>query len=126
MSKREPDSSDEPLYVSKPTLKSLWREYRLFSDRLELDTVPWGLVVVPLSDIKAVEVRPAFVVFDLFRGDYGLAEMMQTVKLDLADLSEHIAIEKSGFWKQFRITPDDPSAFKAAVDRALRELARKR
>jgi hypothetical protein len=45
--------------------------------------------------------------------------MIKTVKLDLADLHEHIALEKTGFWKQFRITPDDPRAFKAAVDDAL-------
>jgi hypothetical protein len=120
------DSSDAPIYVSKPTIKSLWREYRLFADRLELDTVPWGRVIVPLTDIKAVSIRPAFVVFDVLRGDYGLAEMMKTLKLDMADLSEHIAIEKSGFWKQFRITPDDPAAFKAAVDAALARLEAKR
>lgn len=124
MSKRDTDASDKPLYVSKPTLRSLWRKYRLFADRLELETVPWGKVVVPLSDIKAVTVRPAVVGFDLIRGDYGLAELMKTVKLDMADLGEHIAIEKTGFWKQFRITPDDPSAFKAAVDKALRERKR--
>ncbi len=121
MTRSEPQANDEPLYVSKPTLKSLWREYRLFADRLELDTVPWGRVVVPLSDIKAVSVRPAFVIFDCLRGDYGLGELMKTVKLDMADLNEHVALEKTGFWKQFRITPDDPAAFKRAVDRALAE-----
>ena len=113
---------DAPLYVSSPGAKSLWREYRLYADRLELETIPWGLVTVPLADVKAVEVRPPVVVFDVFRGDYGLREMMKTVKLDLADLSEHIAIEKTGFWKQFRITPDDPQAFKQAVDAALADL----
>lgn len=126
MSRSEPDASEKPLYVSKPTLKSFWREYRLFADRLELDTLPWGRVVVPLSDIKAVSIRPALVIFDLVRGDYGLGEMMKTVKLDMADLNEHVALEKTGFWKQFRITPDDPADFKRAVDAALAELKRKR
>jgi hypothetical protein len=125
MAKQTHDSSEKPIYVSKPTVKSLWHEYRLFADRLELDTAPWGRVIVPLTDIKAVSIRPAFVVFDVLRGDYGLAEMMKTIKLDMADLSEHIAIEKSGFWKQFRITPDDPAAFKAAVDNALARLETK-
>ena len=110
---------EEPLYRSKPTAKSLWREYRLFPDRIELDSIPWGTVRVPLADVKAVSVRPAGVVFDLFRGDYGLGELMRSPKLDLADLGEHVALEKTGFWKQFRFTPDDPAAFKAAVDRAL-------
>jgi hypothetical protein len=108
-----------PLYVSQPSGKNLWREYRLYSDRLELESVPFGLVRVPLSDLRAVSIRPPIVVFDVFRGDYGLGDMIKTVKLDLADLHEHIALEKTGFWKQFRITPDDPRAFKAAVDDAL-------
>ena len=81
--------------------------------------MPWGLVRVPLSDLRKVSVRPAFVVFDVFRGDYGLGELMKTVKLDFADLNEHVVLEKTGFWKQFRITPDDPRAFQAAVDDAL-------
>lgn len=111
--------SDEPLYVSEPSGKNFWREYRVYADRLELDTVPWGLVTVPFEDLKAVTVRPALVIFDVFRGDYGLGEMFRTVKFDLADVTEHVALEKTGFWKQFRVTPDDPAAFKAAVDDAL-------
>jgi hypothetical protein len=43
---------------------------------------------------------------------------MRTPKLDLADLAEHVAIEKDGFWKQFRITPDDPKAFIKAFEDA--------
>jgi len=117
---------EEPLYVSRPTVKSLWREYRLFRDRLELDTIPWGLVRVPLTDLKAVAIRPPLVIFDVFRGDYGLGEMLKTIKLDWADLHEHVALEKTGFWKQFRITPDDPEAFKAAVDKALAALPKPR
>lgn len=109
----------EPLYRTRPSAKSLWREYRLFADRIELDTIPWGTVRVPLDDVKAVAIRPPLVVFDLFRGDYGLGELMRAPKLDLADLHEHVALEKTGFWKQFRFTPDDPVAFKAAVDAAL-------
>lgn len=114
-----PTPDDQPLYVSKPSAKNLWREYRLYADRLELESVPFGLVRVPLSDLKKVSIRPAFVVFDVFRGDYGLGELMKTIKLDFADLNEHVALEKTGFWKQFRITPDDPRSFKAAVDGAL-------
>ncbi len=119
-----PHVTEEPLYVSKPSVKNLWREYRLFADRLELETIPWGVVRVPLSDIKAVSIRPAGVIFDVFRGDYGLGELARTIKLDLADFQEHIALEKTGFWKQFRITPDEPRAFKEAVDKALAALAR--
>ena len=110
---------ETPLYASKPTGKSLWREYRVYPDRLELESIPWGLVRVPLSDLKAVEVRPPMVVFDVFRGDYGLGEIMRAFKLDMVDFNEHVVLEKTGFWKQFRVTPDDPQAFKQAVDKAL-------
>jgi hypothetical protein len=37
----------------------------------------------------------------------------------MADLHDHVALEKTGFWKQFRFTPDDPDAFVAAVRAAL-------
>jgi hypothetical protein len=111
--------STEPIYRSRPTAKSLWREYRLYADHIELDSIPWGTIRVPLEDVKAVSVRPPGVIFDVFRGDYGLGEIMRAPKLDMADLAEHVALEKTGFWKQFRFTPDDPEVFKAAVDRAL-------
>lgn len=113
------DSHDAPLYVSKPTVKNLWQQYRVYADRLELDTFPWGTVRVPLADLERVAIRPPLVIFDVIRGDYGLAEMMRAPKLDLADLNEHIALEKTGFWKQFRLTPDDPHEFKRVVDGLL-------
>jgi hypothetical protein len=44
---------------------------------------------------------------------------MRAPKLDLADLAEHVVLEKTGFWKQFRFTPDDPEEFARAVRDAL-------
>lgn len=109
-----------PLYVSEPTAKSLWQEYRLYADRIELDSHLFGTVTVPLDDVKNVALRPKIVIFDVFRGDYGLAELMRSPKLDTADLHQHVAIEKeTGFWRQFRVTPDDPEAFAAACRKAL-------
>jgi hypothetical protein len=112
-------TSKEPIYRTQPTAKSLWREYRLYDDRIELDSIPWGKITVPLSDVRDVVVRPPMVVFDLFRGDYGLGDLLRAPKLDLADLHEHVALEKTGFWKQFRFTPDDPEKFVSAVLSAL-------
>lgn len=117
-------AGERPLFVSKPTVKSLWQEYRLYADRLELDTLQFGTIRVPLSDLKSVAVRPPGVIFDVFRGDYGLGELLRSPKLDWADLNEHVALEKTGFWKQFRITPEDPKAFKRAVDQALEAVRR--
>jgi len=112
-------ASAEPLYRTRPTAKSLWREYRLYADRIELDSIPWGTVTVPLSDVRDVSVRPAGVFFDLFRGDYPASQLLRGIKLDLADISEHVVLEKTGFWKQFRFTPDDPDAFVSAARAAL-------
>jgi len=122
------ETIETPIYSSRPNAKSLWREYRLFPDRIELDSIPWGKINVPLDDVKSVQIRPPVVIFDVFRGDYGLGDILRAPKLDMADLAEHVALEKTGFWKQFRFTPDDPQAFKAAVDQALsaRRASRKR
>jgi hypothetical protein len=70
-------SREEPLYTSKPAAKSRWREDQIFPDRIELDSIPWGTVSVLLDDAKAVQVRPAGVIFDLFRGDYGLRQLLR-------------------------------------------------
>jgi hypothetical protein len=45
--------------------------------------------------------------------------LLRGIKLDLADISEHVVLEKTGFWKQFRFTPDDPDEFVAAARAAL-------
>lgn len=120
-------SNEQPIFVSKPTAKSLWQEYRLYPDRLVLEMHLYGPVTVPLSDISGIAMRPAGVIFDLFRGDYGFKEMLRTVKLDLADLNPHVTVEKdTGFWRQFRITPENPAEFIEAVEKARAGLAGKR
>jgi predicted ABC-type sugar transport system permease subunit len=83
-----------------------------------------GAMMGLLKDISAISVRPALVIFDLVRGDYGLKDMLRTVKLDLADLNQHVTIEKeTGFWRQFRLTPDDLEEFISAVEKARAALA---
>jgi hypothetical protein len=111
--------SKRPIYVSKPQGKNIWQEYRVFEDRIELDFKLWGTVTVPMDQVEGVRVARPLVVFDLFRGELDLGDLLRTAKLDFADLAEHVSIEKdTGFWRQFRITPDDPEAFVAAVERA--------
>jgi len=59
--------NDTPIYTSKRTGRSLWQEYRICRDRIELQS--WFLfhtVVVPANEIQTVEVRPA-----LFTGPGG-------------------------------------------------------
>lgn len=117
----------KPLYVSRPTLKSVWQEYRVYTDRVELDMHLFGTLRVPLENVSAVSERPAGVIFDLLRGDYGLKDMLRTLKLDLADLSPHVTIEReTGVFRQFRLTPEDPAEFVRQVERARAALAEPR
>ncbi len=102
-------TAEQPLYVSARSFKNLWHQYRIYADRIELDSF-FGRKVIPAGDILEVEVRPPLVVGDIFRGKgfkNGLA-----LKLDLADLYPHVAIlRRSGWFRHIRVTPDDPETF---------------
>ncbi len=103
---------ERPVFASRPTIKSVWQEYRIYSDRVELDLNLYGTIRVPLDDIATVATRPKGVIFDVVRGDYGLKDMLRTLKLDWADLNEHVVIEREhGVFRQFRLTPEDPEEF---------------
>ena len=102
---------DDLLYVSKRSLRNLWQEYRIYKDRLELQS--WLLFrtfIIQSADIMNIEVRPRFVMFDLMRGK-SLAFAL-AMKIDLSDLYTHVAIHRrSGLLKHIRITPNNPSEF---------------
>jgi hypothetical protein len=51
---------DTPLYTSKRTAKCLWQQYRIYRDRMELQS--WILlhtVILPIDEIQAVKLRPS-------------------------------------------------------------------
>jgi len=111
-------ASETPLAISRPTWRSLWQEYRVYPDRIEIRS--WvGTTVIPLEAVVSVEKRPALVVADAFRGKplaYWCA-----LKLDFADLFPHVAIHRrAGIFKNLRITPEDPDAFVAACRNLVR------
>jgi len=100
---------EEPLYESRRLFRNLWQQYRIYADRVELRLFGRGRVI-PADDILDVEVRPAPVIGDLFRGK-GFAYSF-ALKMDLADFFRHVAIHRrSGWIKHIRITPDDPEEF---------------
>ena len=101
--------NDRPLYASRRSWRSLGKEYRVYPDRIELDT--WfGRKVIPADDILEIEIRPPFVGADVFRGK-GLASGW-ALKLDMADLCRHVALRRrKGMMKRLRFTPDDPEKF---------------
>ncbi|MDQ7780335.1 MAG: hypothetical protein RDV41_11620 [Planctomycetota bacterium] len=110
--------SDNPVYTSKCSLKNFWQEYRIYADRLEFSTL-FGMIVVPLSHVERVEVSESDVK-GLLKGDLKLKNFRAALKLDWANFVEHVVIDKSkGYIRRMLFTPDDPTAFKQALDGAL-------
>lgn len=94
--------NDTPIYTSKRTGRSLWQEYRIYRDRLELQS--WFLfhtIVILANGIQAVEVRPPGIIWG--------------VKLDNCNFCRHVLLtKKSGLFKRIGFSPDDPEKFLAA------------
>ena len=100
---------EQPLYESRRLFRNLWQQYRIYADRIELRLFGRARII-SAGDILDVEVRPAPVIGDLFRGK-GLAYSF-ALKMDLADFYPHVAIyRRSGWMKHVRITPEDPEEF---------------
>jgi len=101
--------SEEPLYVSRRLFRNLWQRYRIYADWVELQFFTCRKIV-RADDILDVEIRPAVVIADLFRGK-GFARSF-ALKMDLADFFRHVAIHRRPGWiKHLRFTPDDPETF---------------
>ena len=110
--------SDTPIYTSKSTVKSLWQEYRVYDDRVEFDTL-FGQMTVPVDHIERVNVSESKVK-GLLKGDLHLKNFRPALKLDWANFLEHVVLDKSeGHIRRVLFTPDDPAAFKSALDEAL-------
>ena len=99
--------NDTSLYKSKRTVKSLWQEYRIYQDRLELQSwILFRAIVVPANEIQATVVRPS-----IFSGRKGFT---WGIKIDNCDLCRHVLLtRKSGLFKHIGFSPDDPEKFVA-------------
>lgn len=112
--------ANEPIYTSQCTARSLWQEYRIYSDRVELKT-HLGMLVVPFSEIESIEVRESDLK-GLMRGELQLKNFRPALKLDWANFVDHVVIDKSeGRIRRILFTPDDPAKFKTALEKALAE-----
>jgi hypothetical protein len=117
--------SDTPVFTSRSTVKSLWQEYRIYDDRVEFDT-HFGLMTVPFDHVERVEVSESEVK-GLMRGDLHLTGFRPALKLDWANFLEHVVLDKSeGYVRRVLITPDDPEAFKQAMEDALARYRERR
>ncbi len=101
-----------PIYVSKRTAKSLWQEYRIFRDRIELQCwIALHTLVISAGEIVKAEVSPSF-----FSGRKGFT---WGVKIDNCDFCRHVLLaRKSGLFKRIAFSPDDPEKF-VAVCRSI-------
>ncbi len=113
-------SVDIPTHVTHVSVRmgrNLWQEYRVYSDRIELQS--WLLfhtIRIPTDEIQSIEIRPPFVFAELFRGKG--AGPAFALKLDLADLFRHVIIKKKtkGIFKFIAFTPGDPERFLQACE----------
>ena len=97
--------NDTPLYASKRTARSLWQQYRIYRDRLEMQAwILFHTVVVPVGEIRAIEVRTS-----VLSGRKGFTSEL---KLDFSDLCRHVLLSKSrGLFKSIAFSPDEPETF---------------
>jgi hypothetical protein len=96
---------EQPVFVSRRTPASLWQQYRIFPDRLELQAwILFHTIVIPAREILTIETRPS-----VFSGRKGIT---LGIKLDNSDLCRHVLVtKKSGLWKRLAFTPDQPDEF---------------
>jgi hypothetical protein len=107
-----------PLYISSSNTKSLWQEYRIFSDHLEFDTL-LGHMIIPFEQIESVFMSESEIK-GLMKGDLHLKGFRPALKLDWANFLEHVVLDKNtGHIRRILFTPDDPAAFKTALEEAL-------
>jgi hypothetical protein len=110
--------SESPLLTSPSTVKSLWQEYRIYADRVDFET-HFGWMTVPFDHVEQVEVSESEVE-GLLHGDLHLKGFRPALKLDWANFVEHVVLDKSaGLIRRVLFTPEDPAAFKRALDEAL-------
>ena len=96
---------EPPVLVSRRTPASLWQQYRIYSDRLELQSwILFHTIVIPAREILELEVRPS-----VFSGRKGFT---WGIKLDNSDLCRHVLVTRgNGVIKRFAFTPDNPDEF---------------
>ncbi|HKK20878.1 MAG TPA: hypothetical protein VJ983_05340, partial [candidate division Zixibacteria bacterium] len=107
--------SETAVYISKSTARSLWQEYRIYPDRVEFATL-FGNISIPFDNIESIEVRESDVA-GLLKGDLQLKGFKPAIKLDWANFTEHVVLDKrEGFCRRFLFTPENPEEFKAMLD----------
>ena len=105
------------LYSSKCTFKSFWNSYHIFADKLVLESII-GKITIPFENIESVSVEESDVK-GLLKGDLKLKNFRPAIKLDWANMTEHIVIDKSdGMLHRVLFTPDNIPEFMHELEKA--------
>jgi len=104
--------------------KGMFHKYEIHNDRLKLDSImPLQTLEIHFDTIERIELGQAPVILDMLKKGYMTPEYgfgLRVLKNDLADLFEHVVIEaKVGYWKQYRITPNDAQLFHDLLELAM-------
>lgn len=101
----------KPVYISQSCAKSLWNEYRVYDEYIELDAwIFFKTFIIYHKDIVSIRIYEPPVIKTKF----------WALKLDMADFNLHVGIErKKGFIKHVRFTPGDPARFVQEVNRFI-------
>jgi hypothetical protein len=93
-----------PIFTSKRTLRSLWQQYRIYRDRVELQSwILFHTVVVPAEEIESLEVNSAV----LCGG-----KVTWFLVLDYSSFVRHVILKrKSGMLRSMAFSPDEPDKF---------------
>ncbi len=114
----------EAIYTSKCTAKSLWQEYRIFEDRIELDSL-FGMISIGFDQIEKASLSESEIK-GLLKGDLHVKDFRPAIKLDWANFKKHIVIDKSsGNVGRVLFTPDDPQAFMKVLSDAIEKHNKK-
>jgi len=108
---------DTAVHESPSTAKSLWQKYRIFEERLELDT-HFGPLRVPFDEIERVDVSESDVK-GLLRGDLRLRGFRPALKVDWANFVEHVVVDKRDGVRRILFTPEDPERFVRILEEAI-------
>ena len=112
--------TDEPVLASRARAWGQDLRYRVYPDRVELDfrILIRRTFVIPAEDVVDVWVSPPTTLRSVRRMGGVLAAWRRGgLKLDLADLFEHVGLQRRpGRWPEFFFfVPEDPRAFASAI-----------
>lgn len=110
----------QPLYISKPSARSLWQEYRVYPDRLELRFwIFFKILIIPIEKIVGLKVVSSG---SKKKEKHPFMAWFWGLFLDWAAFQPHVMLEtKSYFARYIHFSPDNPENFVSAFKSTSRQ-----